>query len=404
MKVRVKALAHGGACVSKQISLEPTDQGQKTVFVREVIPGEEVEVEVLSDNKNYIEARLKEIIKPSPHRILPVCPKFGICGGCDLMHMELSLQREEKRKMIEETVRIQGKLKIPPVKILGEKLIGLNYRRRIQLHLSTDGKIGFYRSGSGEVVDISYCFLATPAINAAFERMRAVLIENRSLIGGVTLEEDERGIHLLLKLREKVKVTDTELKDLRATFKPHCATLEIMQIGKENRDQIESTGRFSQVNKEANNELIEAVLKNVTNSEVTELFAGSGNLSLPLAKAGRRVEAIEVDKILAECGQSEAKAQALAVTFHTISAERYVRQHRLSPAVVLDPPRSGAKEVFKNWQHSQVEEVVYVSCNLPTLTRDLRTLSEQGFNVKELFFIDMFPQTHHVEMVVVLRR
>jgi 23S rRNA (uracil1939-C5)-methyltransferase len=162
------------------------------------------------------------------------------------------------------------------------------------------------------------------------------------------------------------------------------------------------SGHFSQVNEEGNAELRAAVVERVSNREVLELYAGAGNFSLALAQRGHTVTAVEADAELVRYGKREALSHGLAesLNFQHSSCEKFMKSaHVLPKTLLLDPPRGGAKAALERIAARGVEEVVYVSCNLPTLARDLGLLAAQGFEVQEVLVIDMFAQTHHVETV-----
>jgi len=162
-----------------------------------------------------------------------------------------------------------------------------------------------------------------------------------------------------------------------------------------------TVGHFAQVNPQGNELLKQLVLDLAIGKEICELYAGAGNLSLMLAQAGRRVEAVETDEQLVKFGEKQARALKLErhLTFFNLSAERFVKEHSLLPTVILDPPRGGAKEVVKYFRPGKVKNIVYVSCNLPTLCRDLKTLVEAGYSLERVLVLDMFPQTGHVEII-----
>jgi 23S rRNA (uracil1939-C5)-methyltransferase len=134
------------------------------------------------------------------------------------------------------------------------------------------------------------------------------------------------------------------------------------------------------------------------------LYAGSGNFGLPLAKLGKKVFAIELDKRLVDEGRRAAEKQGISgrIKFVPLSCEQALKRGGIqTPTVILDPPRSGAKVVCELMAPLPgLEHVIYVSCSLPTLQRDLQVFAKNGFKIKELAVVDMFPQTGHIEILV----
>ena len=171
-------------------------------------------------------------------------------------------------------------------------------------------------------------------------------------------------------------------------------------------DEALAVGHFSQVN-EAGNAVLQTLVKSCFTSgeDILDLYAGAGNFSFPLAEMGCKVRAVEVDPVLVKNGKQIAAGLALSgsIEFFESSCERYVTREKIPPAVLLDPPRAGAKGVVVNLDPKRTRKIVYVSCNLPSLSRDLGILVEKGYVLERVSVVDMFSQTHHVETVSILR-
>ena len=394
-EVRVHALAYGGSFVGEVVR-GPEESVGKRVFVPFAAPGELVTIGVLKEEKRFIEGKLTDIIERSPSRIDPVCPYFGTCGGCDLQHLPISEQRELKRRMIESTLARQGGIRpTRGVSTTSTSLPEYGYRRRATLHINVAGELGFYRSGTGEVIPVDHCPIASRSINEGITVLQPFLPILREELGAVAIEESETGeISLLFLPRDGIKPR-TPLPEELVRRIPRASVRGGTQPDED------GTGHFSQVNAAANAELIRLVLERMTEEVVTDLYAGSGNFSIPLATAGRSVTAVELDPTLAALGMKAATANSLTprLRFVQSSCEQYLKSNHPAASVLLDPPRSGAKEIVKRLEPQRTRLIVYVSCNLPSLTRDLQTLSARGYEIVETIFVDMFPQTHHVETV-----
>jgi 23S rRNA (uracil1939-C5)-methyltransferase len=413
LSVRIEALAYGGACIGTVTS--PGPQHGKKVLVPGAIPGEEVEVAVIKEQKSLIDARLTKTLRVSEQRITPPCPYFGRCGGCALQYIDLPHQRQLKLRMVESMLKHQaGLAPRAGVTLLGQELPGYHYRRRIGLHIDRSGAVGFFKLRTSEVVDIEQCRLAEPLLNQALLKLRSVASALAPFFGRAAVESHEGEVFVVLEARDEAmpaEPKDADWGQAREAF----PNLKIVRGGKLAYCQIASLaaaadsasapfGHFSQVNRAGNQVLIDTVIAEAEGGEVTDLYAGSGNISLPVAELGKTVSAVEVDPALVALGRQLAETKRLGnIQFHISSCEKFVKKHRLAPTLILDPPRSGAKLVVPQLRPTEVRKIVYVSCHLPTLGRDLKTLTGNGYLFEHLYLIDMFPQTHHVELIAVLK-
>jgi 23S rRNA (uracil1939-C5)-methyltransferase len=151
--------------------------------------------------------------------------------------------------------------------------------------------------------------------------------------------------------------------------------------------------------------MLEYLIEHVASPSVTDLYAGAGNISIPLALAGKRVVAVELDPHLVAFGEYRASESGVSdrLTFHTKSCEKWVETNATEPTVVLDPPRGGALEVCKRLIPSSSPYLLYVSCYPPTFARDVQVLQERGYTLESVKVLDMFPQTYHSELIGILR-
>ncbi|MBX7144276.1 MAG: hypothetical protein K1X79_07475 [Oligoflexia bacterium] len=409
LQVKIRALAYGGAGVG-QVVAGPDAMLGKVCFVKFAAPGELVEAQALEETRSFVTASLTRVIEPSPERRTARCKYFGVCGGCDLQHLNIAGQREAKRNMIESMLTQQGKLSLPSkVILLAPELPEFGYRTRIGLHLAPDGRLGFYRTASGEVVDIEQCPIAHDSINATLTKLRAHIGALTSTVGGIEIEGGSPP-RIRINLLEGAQIDSNTIEPLRSL----SSDLVIYSNGQVVFAQVNNTevsenelavGHFSQVNEAGNNCLVSEVLAQLQGTHVTEFYAGAGNFSLALARRGTHVTAIEADDVLINLGNRLAQTSGLSslVRFVRSSAEKFAKRGQLNKHVLLDPPRSGAKGVVEYFDPQLTTDIVYVSCNLPSLTRDLKYLCGAGYSLCRIAAIDMFPQTHHVEIVATLR-
>jgi len=417
VSVSCLGLAHGGTMIC-QVTEGPETLVGKKAFVAGLIPGESGTIVVREDRRSFVEGDLLSIGTPAPQRVSPPCPVFNECGGCDLQYMPIAMQREYKRLMVETTLQRQAGLVLTnPVELLGADLPAFAYRKRISLHLNSLGEIGFYREGSGDVVPISRCLIASDAVNTTLHALQKISFDLAKDIGGITIEEFcDYGVPIFI-LHEAFSLAG--LTELTAHLKAHFSFGKVYkgntkhaewshQLSADQLLEFSTLSHFSQINEAGNSLLTERVVEHLKAYHgVTEFYAGSGNFSFPLARLGKGVDAIEVDRQLVARGAELAHREGLdRLEFFAESAERFFShsKRRVRESVLLDPPRSGAKVVSEQLSPNEVEAIVYVSCALPTLARDLATMVKNGFVLERVAIVDMFPQTHHVESVAFLRR
>ena len=413
--LKVNGFAVGGECIAQVTAGEKGLIGKKAL-VRGAIPGEVVSAEILKDSPRLLHAKLIETTRESPHRVAPPCPYSEHCGGCDYQHIAVPFQRTEKRRMIEEMLRFQSKLQPKEgVRLIGESLPAQSYRSRVTFQLDQNGAIGFFARGTQEVVSTKQCLVANSMINKALERIRNTVPGLGDHASSLTMDTDSarRLVCVLVHIREDLnhsvlvkmawfKSLITCVSNLSVLFRNKL--IYCQEKGRVRKGPSRPAGHFSQVNPDGNDHLRELVSKYVESEEVTDLYAGAGNFSIPLAQLGKTVEAVDFDRALTQYGNSRAKELGLSkhLSFVRANCDVYVRNETLSSAVVLDPPRCGAKKVVKAIKPGSVKQVIYVSCNLPTLARDLKTLVGNGYKLIRTDLVDMFAHTHHVETVNVL--
>jgi 23S rRNA (uracil1939-C5)-methyltransferase len=409
--VEITGLAYGGSGVGRI--------NGKVVFVPYTAPGDKARIEITSEKKGFSQGRLVEILSPSPSRVTAPCRYFGRCGGCALQHISYPVQVEWKDRTLRETLKRIGKAEAlqwdPPVPSPRE----FGYRTRARFH--ADGpRFGFYEPDSHRVVDIEECPVLDPALNAALSGIRGAFRAdglNPSILKGfeigtggsgkaVASFDLSRNPPALLKALEKI----TALKgfELRG---PHSltsgdVTLEYFASGIESKTRIRA---FSQVNLPQNENLIKKALEycGLAGMErVLDLFSGTGNLTIPLARVSKEATGVE----------SNGEAVKLAVenaARNRITSARYVEEDAAGwlarnikalekerpHVVVLDPPRGGDPEAAGLLAALKPKKIIYVSCSPPTLARDISMLAGSGYRLFRAGMLDMFPQTYHIENV-----
>jgi len=406
----------------------------KVVFIPFTAPGDLVAAKIFREKKNYFEGRLQTIERPSPKRVPPFCRVFGRCGGCQLQHLSYADQICAKEENLRDSLR-----RLPqksPFEILptlpAPQERGYRIRARLKTAIGRGRTIlGFYGIKSHQVVEIGQCPLLYPL---ADEILRELDGELQGFKEGIPLweveifvspDEDKGIVHLrgdgpkVLKMAERfsqksrlmkgVKLTGTKTAswgDLRLRF---C--LPGLASEKSIRVQIQ-TESFFQVNPRQNEALIRkigewALLTGV--EKVVDFFCGAGNLTLPLAQKAGRIWGIDSDETAIATAKENAAQNSLKnCVFRTERAEtaaaKILAETKQIDLAVLDPPRVGAREVLESLAALGPRKILYVSCEPPTLIRDLARLGEIGYDVTRLQPLDMFPQTYHLEVIAELGR
>ena len=401
----------------------------KVAFVPYTLTGDEAWIEVTEEKKRHSTARLIQILKPSPGRVNPPCPYFGSCGGCQWQHIDYSIQVELKKEILGETLKRLGGLKeIPPI-IAAPSPNPYDYRVRVQLKVK--GKaMGYYQERSHRIVDVDHCPISHPLVNQIIQNLReqsdAVLRMEEVEIN--VSPEEGRGV-LLFRPHSYDQRTEYFIKELLqgqpilrgiALARKDGVhlfgdpTLNFTLSLSQERDKRElklriSPGSFSQVNPEQNQRLVQTVLQfsEVDKEDrVFDLYAGAGNLTLPLAMEAREVLGIEENRMAV--GDAQFNAERNGVKNCRFIQGRvedvFLDWKRETPdLIVLDPPRTGCKAILDHVVSWKPKKIIYVSCEPTTFARDLRLFSERGYFLQRLSLIDMFPQTFHMEVVGLLR-
>jgi 23S rRNA (uracil1939-C5)-methyltransferase len=416
------------------------------VLVRYVLPGEKVAVREMARRKDYISAMLLEVLTPSPDRINPPCPIYGRCGGCDLQHAAGPAQLHFKKKILLENLQRAAGDIFPgpgiPIKspIASPKLFG--YRQRIRLHVDREGRFGFFRPESHVIEPAGECLLANNELNHVLRSLHgnanfAGLIPHSTSFellfnpGGnetlmllhfsrrprpadchhaVALIHDLKKLSSILMQVEGYGLYDPRQQTLVTTPPILSQTIRIGEIWKELKISWEAGG-FSQVNLDQNKNLIALVLEMLargTHGRVLDLYCGYGNFSVPAAYIAKKVHAIDGQNgAIRSARRNVAIAEIQNCVFEKKQVEVGVRsllgKGETFDTIILDPPREGAPDIVPLLPGLRAEQIIYISCNPATLARDLVLLHQHGYTLSCLVPVDMFPQTHHIESVALLK-
>ena len=358
--LKIEDVAFGGKGVARE-------QG-KAVFVPYTIEGELVSAEIVREKKQFAEADLVEVKESSPNRVAPECPYFGRCGGCAYQHIDYQHQLAIKWRQVRDALQRIGKLKDIPMRPIISSPMQYAYRNRITVH-AQDGVIGFFRRDSHRLIDIECCPISREELNRA-----------------------------LAELREQKHVRDGHYT-LRSASEPRV---------------------FSQVNDEIAQALRDLIVDLVPPNQelLIDAYCGAGFFAKALLDKFERVIGIDWDRFAIAAAKENASEKETYIAGDVESElQKEGAVHLNRPAsgndastgrlrsippttVIVDPPATGLTEgVRKAISDLAPETLIYVSCNPPTLARDLKDLHEK-FVIESVTPLDMFPQTAEIEVLV----
>lgn len=421
------------------------------VFVDGVLPGENVDIKIVKQTKSYAVGRLVNINKPSENRIKPFCPVFDKCGGCAVQHMTYQAQLDFKKDTVLQNIRRIGGIQ----DVVVNDTIGMEnpykYRNKVQYPVGWDNgeiTIGFYETRSHNIIDGSLCDIQPDESNKIRDIVRSFCKDagiaiydektGKGLLRHVMVRKGFRTNEIMVVLvinGDKLLKSDDLVKKLLEEF-PDIKSI-ILNVNTKNTNIIlgnkniciygqmyitDFIGSFKfeisplsffQVNPIQTEVLYEKALEYAGlsgNETVFDLYCGIGTISLYLSQRAKRVIGVEVVPDAISDARRNAELNGITnVEFLVGEAEKVIpdmySQGVKADVVVVDPPRKGCDEVLlSTLVEMQPQRIVYVSCNPSTLARDLKYLTEHGFEVKEVQPVDMFPWTGHVECVVLMSR
>jgi tRNA/tmRNA/rRNA uracil-C5-methylase (TrmA/RlmC/RlmD family) len=392
-EVEVGAIAHGGHCVAR-------GPDGRVVFVRHALPGERVRVVVTEERASYLRADAVEVLAPAPGRVGPPCPYAGPdrCGGCDLQHASHEAQRELKAAVVVELLGRLGGLSLAEVEALGVRVAALpggplGWRTRVQYTVDADNRPGLLKHRSHEVVPVSRCLIAHPAVQASDATDRRW--------------PDADAVEVAVSAAgERSVLTRDRAGRLKVAEGP--AGLRERAVG---REWTVPPDTFWQVHPAAAETLGAAVVELAQprpGERAFDLYGGVGLFAAALAPhlgLSGRVDVVESDPRAVAAGRRAVRSLP-QIHFIAAPVQRALRGPLRAAAVdivVLDPPRAGAgRAVVTAIAGASPRAVVYVACDPAALARDVRMFRDLGWRLAQLHAYDLFPMTHHVECVAML--
>ena len=386
----------------------------RTLMVPNAAPGDRLEVAITSRRGDVSYAKVERVIAAGPDRRVPPCRFLPQCGGCDWQHLNYAAQLRAKAELIAAGLR-RANIDVSAENLVAPAPEEFGYRSRIRLKVGHDGKLGFHRLGSNELVQIDRCLVASPSI-----RLPDVLASAlRNLEELEIVASGERQVVVAL-MRKPPSAADMDRA--RRILADDASMQGIILKGGRAREvigdpavsiNVESgldltidADLFSQVNHAQNRKLVATVMEIASierGMQVLDIFCGAGNLSLPAARRGAIVNGIDADELAIGAATKNAIRLGFAgskfIAGKATEAVNFLIRAKYRPQlVILDPPRVGAADLMEPIVKLRPRSVIYVSCDVATLARDLRILIENGYGAHRIVALDFFPNTHHAEI------
>ncbi|MBF0145944.1 MAG: 23S rRNA (uracil(1939)-C(5))-methyltransferase RlmD [Magnetococcales bacterium] len=397
------------------------------VFIAGAVPGDHVRVRITGRRRGHATADIVSILQPGPHRTTPLCPRFGICGGCHLQHLDITQQRSFKRSVVIDSLTRIGHFDAStPVAQTGEISPVWNYRRKagFKVRLVRDRLIlGFHQAGSHRVVDLDHCPVLCPQLNDLMQPLRSLVgsLSIRAQVPQVDVMAGDRGVGLVLHLIKPLSRQDHE--HCLAFARDHgLARFDVQQGRKDRLVSLYQSGGmeyflegmtlkflpadFIQVNGAGNIQLVAMAMAAAGHgARAWDLFSGIGNFTLPLARRHGEVWAMEgnrssLDRLRLNSQRAGLeRIEPLNVDLFSPEGVQSLKQYPVPEVINLDPPREGAIEWCRQIRQFTPQRLVYVSCDPATFSRDAAVLRHHGGALRAVTPLDLFPQTSHVELI-----
>lgn len=417
------------------------------VFVPKALKGEKGIIKITKVNTNLGFGRLMELTHKSPFRKEPICDHYNECGGCNIMHMDYSMQLDFKKYRTAETLKRLGKISTNVKDTVG-MLNPYYYRNKAVIPFGEENSkliAGLYKSRSHDIIDMKKCYIMPKITTDIIKFLKNIFMElnipgyNEKVGTGVIRHVVIRSSYkfddisvTIVTLTPKLPKKDIIVKRLVSRYKRvvsivhnHNPENTNVILGKKSkiihgddfiRDEINgvifkvSHRSFYQVNPQQTENLYKKAIEYAEltpNDIVIDAYCGIGTIALSVAKDCKTVLGVEIVKQAIDDANENASANNITnAKFKVGKAEEVIKtwSNYDVDALFVDPPRKGCNPAFlETVADMKIPKVVYVSCNVATLARDLNYLQSRGYEVIEVTPFDMFPQTSHIEAVTKLK-
>ncbi|MDR3623793.1 MAG: 23S rRNA (uracil(1939)-C(5))-methyltransferase RlmD [Chlamydiales bacterium] len=414
----ITSLAFGGAGIFRY--------NHFVIFVPYTCIGEEVEVRIQKVSKNFATALLIKVLTPSKERIEARCPHFRVCPGCQIQHLSQAAQNHYKLSSVQNAL---CKLDMPSSSITFQETTKTwEYRRYIKLalHSTNNGfKMGYIAHDNKSLIEIGCCPIFVNEQNQIIQKLQTFTHNLDNVTpqkGSVTVFKADKSFILSfcfekeipknIRLLAKIALQEGVCKGIQIQSANTCFSLGATHVAFsfEGLNILSHPKAFIQVHEEQSSLLYKKLYKHILASHaknVLDLYCGIGITTLLLAKMGLNVIGIEKNREAVKLANSNKKSNEIQnVKFLQASVENVLEKTLSSfkaDTVIINPPRTGIdKKVIQALGKARPKELIYISCMPSTLARDVSLLQQYGYHVVQGQAFDMFPQTGHVETLLIL--
>lgn len=371
-------------------------------FVDNALPDEDVEICITKENKKFYTADAISIASENKNRVVPKCPYYKTCGGCNLQHINIEYEESFKETKVKEILNKYAGVSIPLKINKNDK--EMFYRNKVTLKIS-DYKWGYYNESTHELCEIDKCLIASNAINTFLKNKEIFPIKEGTITIRVNYQNE---LLLIINTDDSITFDETKL--------PSNITGIILNnkcVYKNNYfyDYIDdmkfkvSYDSFFQINNYMASNIFKILRNNVEGNNLLDLYCGVGTLGLSLKDNFKNIYGIEKVKNAISDAKNNAKINNVSNAFYYAGDTGKIlnKLNQKFDTVIVDPPRSGLnKETIEHLKKINAKSIVYVSCDPMTLARDIKELS--NYRVTKVNVLNMFPQTYHVETVCILNK
>lgn len=381
----------------------------KIIFIPKTLPNEIVDVDITLEKKKFFEGKIKELIVEDVLRNKPICPHFFECGGCQFLHSNYNYSLEFKQNKVHDIIS-----KYLPFEILIKDIVpskeDLFYRNKITLQVNKN--IGYFKEKTNSIIPIDICYISDNKINEVYK----IVSDNISMdnINQIIIRSSKKTNETMVIFKTSNSISESKIISILREKVDSIYINDKLVYGKEKiieellgyRFYVSPTA-FFQVNTLQAEKLYELALRYADISKddmVLDLYCGTGTIGILASKYAKKVVGIELNKeAINDANLNKALNNVSNIEFYAGDVGKILNKKNYKlDVVIVDPPRAGLDSLAVNEIIKiKPKRLVYVSCDLMTLARDLNILSEH-YNIVELTPVDMFPQTSHVESVVKL--
>ena len=400
-KVEVTKLDHQGRGITKI--------NDKVIFIPNALPNETVDVDIVLEKKKYYEGTIKEIISASDKRIKPVCPYFEECGGCQFLNVNYLDSLDYKQSKVEEIINkyLGIKIKINNIVACDNNLY---YRNKTTFQVRND--IGFFKEKTNTLITVDKCYISDTKINDIYKDIKNNI--DLTNVNQIIIRATKNTSESMVIFKTNNYIDNKKIIDILSNKVNSIYINGELIYGKskiiENlcgKNFYISPSSFFQVNtlqaEKLYNKAIEyADIKK--EDTVLDLYCGTGTIGIVASDKAKRVIGIELNKdAIKDANENKKLNNINNIEFYAGDVGKILNKNNYKPdTIIVDPPRAGLDSLaLSQILNIKPKKLVYVSCDLMTLARDLKLLSND-YDILELTPVDMFPYTAHVESVCVL--